>query len=916
MALVKTFVVFLFKKLSKKEQINFNSLLRYIFILLFCFLSMNARTSHIVGGEVYYDYLGNNQYKISVILFRDCFSTGAAYDDPLSLGIFINSGILVQNVQIPFSGSVNVPITFSNPCVVPPNNICIEKAVYIAIVNLPPVVGGYTLSYQRCCRGPNIMNLTSPDATGLTLTSHIPGSETGFTNNGSPRFTNYPPTILCNNEDLIFNHSATDPDGDVLVYSLVAPYAGATSALPQPNPPPAPPYSPVGWLNPFSTASPLGPGANVNIDPATGILTASPQLLGLFVVGIRVQEYRNGVLVGQTIRDFLFRVINCEITLQAIFPEQEDMDYFISYCQGLTVAFDNNSIGATNYLWDFGVTTSTTDISTQFEPSYTYPTPGTYEVMLIANPGWPCTDTIFQTVIVNEFLEMSYTVNDSVCISGNSLNFDGNSVGPTGVSYVWNFGPNASIPSSTSLDVSNVVFDTSGFIVVTLSGEKGTCLDEFIDSIYIFPMAVASFVAPPNYLCEGLTVGLTNTSIGGVNYLWDFGDPGISNDFSTAISPTYTFGAPGAYTVSLITSSNGDCVDTAYQTLILNEILDVSFTSNDSLCITGNSFDFNGSMVGSPTTTFSWNFGPNASPASSTILDVNNVSFSAAGMIPITLTGNYGQCTDVHTSTIFIYREPTIDFTKFPGLQCAPYLAKFINLSTADAPLNYKWEFGDEGLSAEQHPSHLYTVVGSYHVTLSIAADIGCTDTLSLTKNNFVVVNPSPTSSFSVTPSETDICHSAVQFTDLSMGAAEVKYLFGGSGFSNEANPLYSFLEDGTFYPMQIATNSFGCSDSSIQKVYIEPFMVYIPNAFTPDGDVFNNEFKAVVALEIVQWHFEVFNRWGQRIFTSTDVNQGWNGEYKGEVVQDGLYSYKLQYTSCEISNALHQVTGHFSLLR
>lgn len=890
--------------------------MRILFGFIISFFCFNLYASHIVGGEIFYDYLGNNQYKISVTLYRDCFSTGAQYDDPLSLGIYTSSNQLIQNVQISFTFSTNVPITFSNPCVVPPNDICIEKSTYTTIVTLPPCVGGYTLAYQRCCRGEDINNIVSPDDTGLTLAAHIPGSETGNLVNGSPRFTNYPPTILCNNEDLNFDHSATDPDGDQLVYSLVAPNSGANSAGPQPNPPPPPPYAPVMWQGSFSSSNPLGPGATINIDPVTGQLTASPQMLGLFVVGIRVQEYRNGVLVGETIRDFLFRVINCNITLQASIPVQEDMSYFISYCQGLTVSFDNNTLGATNYAWDFGVTNSNSDMSSQFEPTFTYPAPGTYIVTLVANPGWPCTDTVQQTIIVNEFLEVSYTTIDSICITGNSFDFNGSVVGPNGATYLWDFGTHASISSSTSLDVNNVVFDTSGFIPISLSGHIGTCTDEFLDSIYIFPMTIAGFSPPVNYLCEGLTITMTNTTIGGLNYSWDFGDPNSNSDLFNQFQPTYTYTQPGTFTVTLIASSNGSCIDTLSQTFVMNEILDISFTSNDSLCITNNSFDFDGSMVGSPTTVYSWNFGPNASIPSASTLDVNNVIFSTSGLIPITLNAVYGTCTDSYTSSILIYKEPTIDFTMLPGLQCAPFTAHFVDLCTSDTPLNYKWEFGDDGQSTLQNPTHIYTTVGSYDVKLSIHADEGCTDTLTLIKPNFVNVYPSPTSNFSLTPSETDICHSQIQFFDQSTGGNQFYYLFDGHGFSNEPNPTYSYLDDGTFYPIQIVTNEYGCSDTSKQKVYIEPFMVYIPNTFTPDGDDFNNEFNAVVALEILDWKFDVYNRWGQLIFTSTDINRGWDGRYDGEMMQDGLYCYKLHFESCEITNSIHDLTGHVNLLK
>jgi hypothetical protein len=81
------------------------------------------------------------------------------------------------------------------------------------------------------------------------------------------------------------------------------------------------------------------------------------------VVGVCAYEYRNGVLIGVTRRDFVFNVFNCNISLQSLPVEQEDLSTFVSYCQGLTVAFENNSFGGTNYLWDFGIDSLSSDTS-------------------------------------------------------------------------------------------------------------------------------------------------------------------------------------------------------------------------------------------------------------------------------------------------------------------------------------------------------------------------------------------------------------------------------------------------------------------------------------------------------------------------------------------------------------------------
>lgn len=892
------------------------------FLLIILALATSARASHIVGGDIYYDYLGNNQYRFYITLYRDCFSTGAQYDNPLPLGVYrTQNNALISNVSVPFPGSNVLPLNFNNPCIIPPNNICVERAVYITVLTLPPTPGGYTIVYQRCCRGPNITNLVSPDNTGLTLVATIPGNETSNWQNSSPRFTNYPPLLLCNNDDLVFNHQATDPDGDQLVYSLVTPYAGANDVNPAPNPPPPPPYFFVNWVGGYGAPNPLGPGASINIDPNTGLLTASPNLLGLFVVGVRVQEYRNGVLIGQTIRDFLFKVFNCNITMQAILPTQEELASFESYCQGLTVQFENDSYGGTNYSWDFGVAGLTNDVSTQFAPVYTYPAPGIYEAMLVVNPGWPCTDTAYMTVNVNNEFNVSFTSNDSLCVLNNSFDFVGQTDGPPGATFAWNFGPNASIPSANGLTVNDVSFTTTGLIPVTLTGEFGDCEATYTESIYIFPEPIAVIDLPVGYECDGLTIPFGNNSQNTSNYLWDFGVAGSTTDVSNEFEPEFTFPDGGTYSITLIAGSTDACFDTTSVDITVYELLTVSFTHDDSLCVVNNSVDFDASVTGPDITSYQWNFGPNATPSNSTTLDVNGVTYGTFGTFPVTLTASFLGCSESASSTVFIFREPEIQFSVEPGPHCAPSVVQFTDQSQADSPLIYTWNFGDGGTSTQQSPAHLYTNPGSYSVSLGIIATEGCIDTLYLMKQDAVTIHPSPVSAFSVNPIETDICHAEITFTDQSQGATEIFYWFDDSThFLYNAAPIqtYTYTSSGWHRPIQIATNQFGCKDTSAQELYIEPFIIYIPNTFTPDGNEFNNDFNAKFALEVIEWDFRIYDRWGELVYSTTDPEEAWDGVYLDQfgLVQEGSYSYVLKYVSCEFPDAWQIKTGHVNVLR
>ena len=123
-------------------------MLRVLLLLVLTFSICSYRASHIIGGDIYYDYLGNNQYRFFITLYRDCASSGAAYDDPLQLAIYNGNGTLFQNVSVPFPGSTPVPLNFNNPCATPPSGICVQKATYMVVITLPPTPLGYDVSYQ------------------------------------------------------------------------------------------------------------------------------------------------------------------------------------------------------------------------------------------------------------------------------------------------------------------------------------------------------------------------------------------------------------------------------------------------------------------------------------------------------------------------------------------------------------------------------------------------------------------------------------------------------------------------------------------------------------------------------------------------------------------------------------------------
>jgi len=519
--------------------------------------------THIVGGEIFYDFLGGTSYRITLKLYRDCGPGNAQYDNPATIFIFDNSGNYIDSVQIPFPGSVVLPVTINNPCFIPPANVCVEEAIYLTTVNLPPIAGGYNITYQRCCRNGTILNIVNPGNVGSTYMAHIPDPAAGL-NNSSPRYINFPPIFLCLGVPLNFNHAATDPDGDSLYYELCDPFLGldancpilgaqAGTGCPAIGSPP--PYPAVPWFGPFNAAYPLSSSPALAINPLTGFMTGTPNILGQWVVGVCVTEYRNGILLDINKRDFQFNVVDCPNLPVASIPQQTQ------FCFGYEVDFTQNSVNAFSYHWDFGDPTTNLDTSNVIAPSWTYADSGTYSVSLIINPGSLCADTQINVFYIYPLLAPSFTAPAGQCINNNSFNFAGGGAYMGNGTLGWNFGPNASPSTSNQLNPANIVFDSAGVYPITFTISENGCTKSVTDSVRLYPKPIAFFGLSSEIGCVLQPVYFTDSSVSSspLTYFWNFGNSVTSIEQN----PVITYSNTGTFNVSLVITSEEGCKDTA-----------------------------------------------------------------------------------------------------------------------------------------------------------------------------------------------------------------------------------------------------------------------------------------------------------------------------------------------------------------
>ncbi len=539
-------------------------MLRTPIIIVLMFLAFGLEAAHLVGGELSYRCLGNNNYEVRLVIYRDCASNGAPFDDPAIITVFNSSNTVVQNLMVPLGPNSFLPVVAPNSCSALPSFVCIQEGIYLDTVNLPPSGGPYTLSHQRCCRNNSIDNIPNPRLWGSTYTIQVPANPTC---NSSPSFSSAPPVALCLNAPVQIDMSAVETDGDSLSYFLCSPFHGGGNQTnttgpnsPRPDTSTAPPYTQVPFANPYSVGYPIASSPAFSIDPQTGLLTGYPNQVGQFVFAVCVEEWRNGVRLSTLRRDFQFNVTNACTKTMADFDPQ-DLDPYV-LCQGKTIKFNEACTNTSSYLWDFGVSNTTLDTSTQANPSYTFPDTGTYQVQLIANPGTACADTIVREYKVYNSLDVRFQIGGQACFDNHSFNFTALGNFSADAQFFWNFGgvTAGGLSTSSLRDPQNIVYQQAGSYLVTLEVADGDCRANYRDSVKLYPRPelLHDLSAPPG--CAPYTVQFEDSSrySGSAIHFWDFGDGTTSTDED----PKHVYLQSGNYTVyhRLITTSA--CKDT------------------------------------------------------------------------------------------------------------------------------------------------------------------------------------------------------------------------------------------------------------------------------------------------------------------------------------------------------------------
>ena len=255
-------------------------------------MSLGVKATHMSGGEIYWECIGPNQYRIIMVIYRDCF--GINVDPSYTLQVQSPCGNTTMTVSTP--GGVEI----SQLCDIElPNSTCnggslpgIQQYIYTGTITLPPC-NFYTISYTNIYRNAAIVNLTNPGAQRTYIRATI--NTAAAPCNDSPQFTNTAIPYVCLGYPITYSFGAYDPESDSLSYELIS-AMGIAGA-------------PLNYVNPHTPAQPI-PG--LTLDPSTGEVNFTLTQQGHWVVVVRVNHWVNGQVTGTIMRDMQFVAYPCD----------------------------------------------------------------------------------------------------------------------------------------------------------------------------------------------------------------------------------------------------------------------------------------------------------------------------------------------------------------------------------------------------------------------------------------------------------------------------------------------------------------------------------------------------------------------------------------------------------------------------
>lgn len=514
-------------------------------------------------------------------------------------------------------------------------------------------------------------------------------------------------------------------------------------------------------------------------------------------------------------------------------------------------------------------------------------------------------DTTF-TITVGNTVAFTASIAPFTNVSCNGF-FDGSataSPSPPGYNYLWDDPAAQTTATATGLG--------AGTYIVTITDQATGCFDTA--SITIVEPSLVTVNANPISICLGQSANLTATGANGngapYTYNWDagvfIGSPYV---VSPVISTTYAVFAIDAIGCA---SAPINVTVTVSDPLIVVVGIDITICLGDPAVTISATGSFGNGNTASYI--YTWDDGINVIGTGAT----QSVSPTVTTTYNVTL--NDGCTSPSATAQITVIVNPLppvafdVDIFNLCLLPTLPF--QFSTDTTGGLFTSILWNFGDGNSSTLDTVLHTYAAAGSYDVTLTVTDTNGCVSPL--TKPNYVTVYPNPIADFTMSPSPTSMFDPTINFFDQSYtNIVGWSWDIGGLDSSNMPDPIYTFPGDtGNYVITLTVTDANGCTATiSDIAIVLGEYGIYVPNAFTPDGDGLNDGFfPNGFGITQEDYTFFIFDRWGEIIYESHKIFEAWDGTYKGKLVQNGVYVWKLLFQ--DINGEDHTKIGHVTIVK
>ena len=473
-------------------------------------------------------------------------------------------------------------------------------------------------------------------------------------------------------------------------------------------------------------------------------------------------------------------------------------------------------------------------------------------------------DTI--TVFVDENLPDPGYATDKLCYN-TMVQFTDVSTFNNSASWEWDFGD-----GNTSQEINpEHLYTTIGLVPIslTITYDSTQCKSALLDTLMIHSLPVAE-AGESQSVCKGEEVELTAS--GGVVYNWGEGEQ-LTPVFNTILSETTVFSV-------VVIDANG-CVDTDEVAVFVNNLPFLEAGVDVDVCL-GTEV----SLLAEGEGLFNWDEGASFS-------STYQVSPLSTTTVSVELIDGNG-CKNNDELLIRVHPNPTVTLAANSEV-CLGEKVSFRGYGSAglDNIVDWNWNFGNGLFENKKNTNHTYSIDGIYTISLTAVSDFGCENTFKIP--NLLTVHPVPLADFYVKNEEVTDIMNEVEFENYSTGETIWEWDFGDGNYSNVQMPINSYVTAGGYNVSLKVWNNFGCYDELSKEVVVESdYTFWIPNAFTPNGDGIGESF-APRGFGVEGFSMIVFTRWGEEIFLTKELAQGWEGKlFNGSAAPTGIYTYRI----------------------